>query len=122
MRIWMLVPDDRLAGMMANALDEAGHDVARVASLAELRRIVPAATDLVVVDLSSAPDDADATFATLHRLRPRPRVLALGDRFLLHDRIMAAERAMEAYLPKPFSVRELLGMVSLCAAAGPRRR
>jgi DNA-binding response OmpR family regulator len=121
MRIWMLVPDGRLAELIAAALLDAGHDVRPVPSISELCRAAPLATDLVLVDLPFAATGAISTMSALRGLQPCPRVLALGDRFLLHDRVVAAERGVEAYLPKPFGVDELLGTVSFVASAADGR-
>jgi len=96
--------------------------VKRALSVVELRRSAPLATDLVVVDLPFAAAGATSTMAALRGLQPSPRVLALGDRFMVHDRITAAECGVEAYLPKPFGVHELLGSVSLVAAGPPGGR
>ena len=122
MTIWMLVPDRRLAEMMTRALCEAGHDVRRVESVGTLRQGAPLASDLVVVDLSFAAEGTDTGLIALRGLDPRPRVLALSDRFALHERIVAAEHAAEACLPKPFDAHELLGIVSRIATdpASPR--
>jgi two-component system OmpR family response regulator len=112
MRILIAEDDTRLAGQIAAALTEAGHDPAVVHDgEAALDRALESAFDLIVLDVGLPRMDG---FEVLRSLRSRhvgKRVLLLTARSEVKDRVTGLQLGADDYLPKPFAMPELVARV-----------
>jgi DNA-binding response OmpR family regulator len=110
----ILIVDDevRLTRHVASALTEAGHDpVAVHEGEAALKKAAEATFDLIVLDVGLPGMDG---FEVLKKLRAQhitTRVLMLTARGELNDRLTGLQLGADDYLPKPFSMQELLARI-----------
>lgn len=86
-------------------------------AMAQVRRHHP---DLMVLDVMMPRMDGWSVLRELATLPSdeRPRVVMVTALASAHDREKAVELGADAYLPKPFDVRELLGVLEGLALAG----
>lgn len=108
----LIVEDDRdLAGITARFLEASGFE-ARVAGSAEeaYEALTDMAFDCLVVDVNLPGDDG---FALCRALRERSGVPVLfaSARVEPDARVRALQEGGDVYLPKPFSLQELLAQV-----------
>ncbi len=110
----ILIVDDevRLARHVKSALTEAGHDPVVVhEGKAALAAATDTQFDLIVLDVGLPGIDG---FEVLRQLRARhipARVLMLTARGELNDRLTGLQLGADDYLPKPFSMQELVARV-----------
>jgi DNA-binding response OmpR family regulator len=110
----ILIVDDevRLAGHVASALTEAGHDPRRVHDgEAALEAVAETPFDLIILDVGLPHLDG---FEVLRRLRAQgvhSRVLMLTARGELNDRLTGLQLGADDYLSKPFAMQELVARV-----------
>ena len=109
----LVVDDDvRLARQISSALTEAGHDPVVIGDGREaLEAAAENCFDLIVLDIGLPQMDG---FEVLRRLRARhvsSRVLVLTARGEVKDRVAGLHLGADDYLPKPFSMQELVARV-----------
>jgi DNA-binding response OmpR family regulator len=113
MRVLVVEDDVRLARQIASALTEAGHDAVAVNDGKEaLDKATVTPFDLIVLDIILPGMDG---FDVLRHLRAQhltSRVLMLTARGEVKDRVTGLQLGADDYLPKPFSMRELVARVS----------
>ena len=112
MRILIVEDEAPVARQIAAALTEDGHDPKTVHSgEAALNEVTEKAFDLIVLDVGLPGIDG---FELLRRLRTQhlaSRVLLLTARSAIDDRVTGLQLGADDYLPKPFSMRELVARV-----------
>jgi two-component system, OmpR family, response regulator len=113
MRVLVVEDDVRLAREIASALTEAGHDTVAVHNgEGALHKATVTPFDLIVLDIILPGMDG---FDVLRHLRAQhltSRVLMLTARGEVTDRVTGLELGADDYLPKPFSMRELVARVN----------
>jgi DNA-binding response OmpR family regulator len=119
--ILLVEDDDAIAEPLARALDREGHEVTRVAEgQAALDVVAAGPVDLVLLDLGLPDLDG---LDVCRRLRDRGSdvaVMMLTARGEELDRVVGLDVGADDYLPKPFSLAELLARVrALLRRAGP---
>jgi DNA-binding response OmpR family regulator len=119
--ILLVEDDDAIAEPLARALDREGHEVTRVAEgQAALDVVAAAPVDLVLLDLGLPDLDG---LDVCRRLRDRGSdvaVMMLTARGEELDRVVGLDVGADDYLPKPFSLAELLARVrALLRRAAP---
>ena len=108
----LIVDDDAdLSAIVARYLESEGFAVARAASAEEAYDVLATrAFDLVLLDINLPGDDGFAACEALRRVSDVPIVFASA-RTSETDRIVGLDTGGDDYLPKPYSLRELLAHV-----------
>jgi two-component system nitrogen regulation response regulator GlnG len=120
----ILVADDDAAirTVLNQALSRAGYDVRSTGTVAGLWRWVAAGEgDLVITDVVMPDDNAFELLPRIKRLRPDLPIIVMSAQNTFMTAIKASERGAYEYLPKPFDLKELVGIVGR-ALAEPKRR
>ena len=109
----LIVDDDAdLSAIVARYLESEGFAVERAASAEEAYDVLATrAFDLVLLDINLPGDDGFAACAALRRASDVPIVFASA-RTSETDRIVGLDTGGDDYLPKPYSLRELLAHVN----------
>jgi two-component system nitrogen regulation response regulator GlnG len=119
-----LVADDDAAirTVLNQALSRAGYEVRATGTVAGLWRWVAAGEgDLVITDVVMPDDNAFELLPRIKRLRPDLPIIVMSAQNTFMTAIKASERGAYEYLPKPFDLKELVGIVGR-ALAEPKRR
>jgi DNA-binding response OmpR family regulator len=113
MRLLVVEDDIQLARQIASALTEAGHDpmVVHDGELA-LDKAKQKPFDLIVLDVILPGIDGFEILRNLRSEHMASRVLMLTARGEVKDRITGLQLGADDYLPKPFSMRELVARVN----------
>jgi two-component system alkaline phosphatase synthesis response regulator PhoP len=84
-----------------------------------LKEIVAHHPQLMVLDIMMPLMDGWSVLEEMLKLpaEDRPRVVIVSALASLHDRAKAAELGVDAYVPKPFNVEELIGVLHDLAPA-----
>jgi two-component system, NtrC family, nitrogen regulation response regulator GlnG len=109
----LVADDDRAIRMVLNqALARLGHDVRMTGNAATLWRwIADGEGDLVITDVIMPDENGLDLIPRIRRIRPDLRVIVMSAQNTLLTAVKAAERGAFEYLPKPFDLRELVGVV-----------
>lgn len=109
----LIVDDDAdLSAIVARYLESEGFAVEHAASAEEAYDVLAARPfDLVLLDINLPGDDGFAACAALRRASDVPIVFASA-RTSETDRIVGLDTGGDDYLPKPYSLRELLAHVN----------
>ncbi len=124
MRGEILVADDDAAirTVVAQALSRAGYEVRTTGTAATLWRWVQSGEgDLVVTDVVMPDENAFELLPRIKKLRPELPIIVMSAQNTFMTAIKASERGAYDYLPKPFDLNELVGIVGR-AMAEPRKR
>jgi len=119
----ILVADDDAAirTVLNQALSRAGYEVRATGTVAGLWRWVAAGEgDLVITDVVMPDDNAFELLPRIKRLRPDLPIIVMSAQNTFMTAIKASERGAYEYLPKPFDLKELVGIVGR-ALAEPKR-
>ena len=119
----ILVADDDAAirTVVAQALSRAGYEVRTTGTAATLWRWVQSGEgDLVVTDVVMPDENAFELLPRIKKLRPELPIIVMSAQNTFMTAIRASERGAYDYLPKPFDLKELVGIVGR-AMAEPRR-
>jgi len=120
----ILVADDDAAirTVLNQALSRAGYEVRATGTVAGLWRWVAAGEgDLVITDVVMPDDNAFELLPRIKRLWPDLPIIVMSAQNTFMTAIKASERGAYEYLPKPFDLKELVGIVGR-ALAEPKRR
>ncbi len=111
----VLLADDDAAirTVLTQALGRAGYEVKACANAANLWRWVSEGEgDIVVTDVVLPDENVFEILPQIKRSRPELPVIAMSAKNTIVTAITAAERGAYEYLPKPFDLNELLGVVA----------
>ena len=121
----ILVADDDAAirTVLNQALGRAGYLVRTTGNAATLWRWASAGEgDLVVTDVIMPDENAFELIPRLKKLRPELPIVVMSAQNTLMTAITAAERGAYEYLPKPFDLNELIGVVQRALQAKGQKR
>jgi two-component system, NtrC family, nitrogen regulation response regulator GlnG len=119
----ILVADDDAAirTVVAQALSRAGYEVRTTGTAATLWRWVQSGEgDLVVTDVVMPDENAFELLPRIKKLRPELPIIVMSAQNTFMTAIRASERGAYDYLPKPFDLKELVGIVGR-AMSEPRK-
>src|SRR5690349_10402537 len=120
----ILVADDDAAirTVLNQALSRAGYDVRITSNAATLWRWVSAGEgDLVVTDVVMPDENAFDLLPRIKKARPELPVLVMSAQNTFMTAIKASEKGAYDYLPKPFDLTELIGIIGR-ALAEPKKK
>ena len=110
----ILIADDDQAirTVLSHALTRHGHRVRTTGNAASLWRWIEAGDgDLVITDVVMPDENGLDMIPRIRKLRPGLRVIAMSAQSTLLTAVKATERGAFEYLPKPFDLRRLVGVV-----------
>ena len=110
----VLVADDDAAirTVLNQALSRAGYDVRITSNAATLWRWISAGEgDIVVTDVVMPDENAFDLLPRIKKARPDLPVLVMSAQNTFMTAIKASERGAYDYVPKPFDLSELVGIV-----------
>ena len=109
----LVADDDRsIRTVLSQALGREGHTVRTTGNAATLWRwVADGQGDLVINDVVMPDENALDLIPRIRKLRPDLRVIAMSAHKTLMTAVRAAERGAFEYLPKPFDLNELVGLV-----------
>jgi two-component system nitrogen regulation response regulator GlnG len=115
----LVADDDRAIRMVLNqALARLGHDVRMTGNAATLWRwVTDGDGDLVITDVIMPDANGLDLIPRIKRVRPDLRVIVMSAQSTLLTAVKATERGAFEYLPKPFDLRELVGVVERALSA-----
>src|ERR1700682_2747737 len=120
----ILVADDDTAirTVLNQALSRAGYEVRLTGNAATLWRWVSQGEgDLVITDVVMPDENAFDLLPRIKKMRPNLPVIVMSAQNTFMTAIRASERGAYEYLPKPFDLKELTGIVGR-ALAEPKER
>ncbi len=119
MRILVIEDESRIQAFLSRGLEAEGYSVATASDgRAGLVLASTGSWDLVVLDLLLPGLSGLEVLEELHRSRPRLPVLILSARTDLRTKLKGFELGAADYVPKPFSLDELLARVRVQLRAG----
>ncbi len=109
----LLADDDRsIRTVLSHALVRAGYDVRATGNAATLWSwIQDGAGDMVITDVILPDQNGLDLVPRIRKLRPSLRVIVMSAQNTLATAVRATERGAFEYLPKPFDINELIGVV-----------
>jgi two-component system nitrogen regulation response regulator GlnG len=119
----LLADDDRaIRTVLVQALGRMGHQVRATGNAATLWRWVSEGEgDVVITDVVMPDENGLDLVPRIRKLRPELRVIVMSAQNTLLTAVRATERGAFEYIPKPFDLKELLGIVHR-ALTEPRSR
>jgi two-component system nitrogen regulation response regulator GlnG len=114
----LVADDDRaIRTVLSQALTRAGYNVRATSSAATLWRwVMDGEGDLVVSDVIMPDENGLDLLPRIRRVRPDLRVVIMSAQSTFTTAVKAAQRGDFEYLPKPFDLKELLGIVERALA------
>ncbi|MGH7043706.1 MAG: nitrogen regulation protein NR(I) [Acetobacteraceae bacterium] len=114
----LVADDDRsIRTVLTQALGRAGYQVRSTGHAATLWRWVEDGEgDLVITDVVMPDENGLDLIPRIRRVRPDLRVVVMSAQSTLMTAVKAAQRGAFEYLPKPFDLDELLGVVGRALA------
>lgn len=109
----LLADDDRaIRTVLIQALGRVGHQVRATGNAATLWRWVSEGEgDVVITDVVMPDENGLDLVPRIRKLRPELRVIVMSAQNTLLTAIRATERGAFEYIPKPFDLKELIGIV-----------
>src|SRR5487761_2169119 len=109
----LIADDDRsIRTVLTQALGRSGYQVRSTSNAATLWRWVEDGEgDLVITDVVMPDENGLDLIPRIKKLRPDLRVIVMSAQNTLLTAVKAAERGAFDYLPKPFDLKDLMGMV-----------
>src|SRR6516162_7746791 len=120
----ILVADDDAAirTVLNQALSRAGYEVRSTSNAATLWRWVSQGEgDLVITDVVMPDENAFDLLPRLKKMRPELPVIIMSAQNTFITAVRASEKGAYEYLPKPFDLKELIGIVGR-ALSEPKER
>ncbi len=117
----LVADDDRAIRTVLNqALGRAGYSVRTTGNAATLWRWVSDGEgDLVITDVLMPDENGLDLIPRIKKVRPDLRIIVMSAQNNLLTAVKATERGAFEYLPKPFDLRELVGMVERALTSRP---
>lgn len=117
-RILLAEDDSEQRELLGELLELEGYEVLHAQSADELRSLLPLGPRLVLLDLHGVFEPQ--LFASLRALEPRPQVVILsGDAQVGR---VATNLGADGYLAKPYSVGDLLALISNLLSEGAQEQ
>jgi two-component system, NtrC family, nitrogen regulation response regulator GlnG len=115
----LVADDDRAIRTVLNqALARLGHDVRMTGNAATLWRwVADGEGDLVITDVIMPDENGLDLIPRIKKIRPELRIIVMSAQNTLLTAVKATERGAFEYLPKPFDLRELIGVVERALTA-----
>ena len=115
----LVADDDRgIRTVLSQALGRAGYDVKATGNAATLWRwVADGEGDLVITDVVMPDENGLDLLPRIKKARPDLRVIVMSAQSTLMTAVKATQRGAFEYLPKPFDIKELVGMVRRALAA-----
>jgi two-component system nitrogen regulation response regulator GlnG len=109
----LVADDDRsIRTVLSQALARAGYEVRSTGNAATLWRWVQDGDgDLVITDVIMPDENGLDLIPRIKKLRPELRIIVMSAQNTLLTAVKATERGAFEYLPKPFDIKELVGVV-----------
>jgi len=109
----LVADDDRsIRTVLSQALARAGYEVRTTGNAATLWRWVQDGDgDLVITDVIMPDENGLDLIPRIKKLRPELRIIVMSAQNTLLTAVKATERGAFEYLPKPFDIKELVGVV-----------
>ncbi|WP_337995565.1 nitrogen regulation protein NR(I) [Oleispirillum naphthae] len=109
----LVADDDRsIRTVLSQALARAGYEVRTTGNAATLWRWVQDGDgDLVITDVIMPDENGLDLIPRIKKLRPEMRIIVMSAQNTLLTAVKATERGAFEYLPKPFDIKELVGVV-----------
>lgn len=119
MRILVIEDEPQLARHITSALTRHGHEAtARHDGVLGLQAALDHSPDLIVLDLNLPSLDGLSVLAKLREAKCPARVVILTARGDVEHRVKGLKAGADDYLPKPFSMEELVARVEALARRG----
>src|SRR5271168_562890 len=118
----LVADDDRAIRTVLNqALIRLGHEVRMTGNAATLWRwVADGDGDLVITDVIMPDENGLDLIPRIKKIRPELRIIVMSAQNTLLTAVKATERGAFEYLPKPFDLRELVGMVERALTSRPK--
>src|SRR5438874_1237893 len=114
--------DAAIRTVLNQELSRAGYEVRSTSNAATLWRWVSQGEgDLVITDVVMPDENAFDFLPRIKKLRPALPVIIMSAQNTIMTAVRASERGAYEYLPKPFDLKELIGIVGR-ALAEPKQR
>ncbi|OWJ68279.1 nitrogen regulation protein NR(I) [Inquilinus limosus] len=109
----LVADDDRAIRMvLTQALSRLGHEVRSTGTASTLYKWVQDGVgDLIITDVMMPDENGLDLLPRIRKLRPELRVIVMSAQNTLLTAVKATERGAFEYLPKPFDLKELVGVV-----------
>lgn len=109
----LVADDDRgVRTVLAQALGRVGYDIKTTGNAATLWRwVADGEGDLVITDVVMPDESGLDLLPRIRKLRPDLRVIVMSAQNTLLTAVKATQRGAFDYLPKPFDIKELVGLV-----------
>jgi len=117
----LVADDDRsIRTVLSQALGREGYEVRTTGTAAGLWKLIESGEgDLVITDVVMPDENGLDLVPRIRKLRPNLRIVVMSAQSTLLTAVKATERGAFEYLPKPFDLRELVGIVARALSAPP---
>ncbi|HET6306565.1 MAG TPA: nitrogen regulation protein NR(I) [Rhodopila sp.] len=115
----LIADDDRsIRTVLTQALGRSGYQVRSTGNASTLWRWVEDGEgDLVITDVVMPDENGLDLIPRIKKLRPELRIVVMSAQSTLMTAVKATQRGAFEYMPKPFDLRELLGVVARALAS-----
>jgi two-component system nitrogen regulation response regulator GlnG len=115
----LVADDDRgIRTVLSQALGRAGYEVRTTGNASTLWRWVSEGEgDLVITDVVMPDESGLDLLPRIKKIRPELRIIVMSAQNTLLTAVKATQRGAFEYLPKPFDLKELVGVVGRALSA-----
>jgi len=118
--VWIIDDDRSIRTVLTQALGRSGYQVRTTGTASTLWRWVEDGEgDLVITDVVMPDENGLDLIPRIKKIRPELRIIVMSAQNTLMTAVKATERGAFEYLPKPFDLRELMGVVERALTAPP---